>query len=257
MLPIDIRELAAWLTLGGYFFLRIGALMMSAPILGAASVPVRVRSILALLITLLMVSVTPSQPLPAFMSVEGFILAVNQVLIGLCMGFFVQMFFSVLVIAGQTLAMTMGLGFAVAVDPQNGVQVPVLSQFLVIFSTLIFLAIDGHLLLFSILADSFTVLPLRVGITTVDFFYQIVAWGGQMFALSMLLALPVLTALLIINITFGIVTRAAPQLNIFAVGFPVTLLAGFIFLLLSLPTLTEVIRSIFNQGFIFMQQALR
>ena len=147
----------------------------------------------------------------------------------------------------------MGLGFAMAVDPQNGVQVPVLSQLYVIFATLIFLSIDGHLILIQFLADSFILLPVSLTGWSNDFGINVVLLGSQMFLGALLLVLPALTAILLINVAFGVITRAAPQLNIFAVGFPVTILAGFVFITLSMPSVFERLVNMFDTG---LSQAL-
>jgi len=152
------------------------------------------------------------------------------------------------VVAGHSVATTMGLGFAMSVDPQNGVQVPVVSQFNVVLATLLFLAIDGHLMLIAALANSFSVFPIGSDAAAVNVFGAVVALGSALFASALLLALPTLTAILLINVAFGVVTRAAPQLNIFAVGFPVTILAGFLFMMLSLPTFMSALRRFLERG---------
>lgn len=238
-------------------FLRISALLIAAPVFGAESVPVRVRVLLAVLIAAVVApslpAVQPVDPLGA----AGLLLSAQQIIIGLAMGFIMQMVFAAIVIAGQSLAMTMGLGFAMSVDPQNGVQVPVLSQLYVILSTLIFLAIDGHLFLIRILVDSFTLVPVAIAPWQGDLLISVVLWASQMFAGALMLALPALTAVLLINISFGVITRAAPQLNIFAVGFPVTILVGFGFILLTMPTTFALLSQLFDSSLMQASQLLR
>jgi len=241
-------QLVAWTQSYYWPFLRISALLLAAPVFSASSFPVRGRILLAVLITALVVPSLPDLPDVEFLGPAGLLMAGQQVVIGLSMGFIVQLVFGAVVIAGQSLAMTMGLGFAMAVDPQNGVQVPVLSQLYVILATLIFLAIDGHLMLIQFLADSFTLLPIGLSGWRNDFAINVVLWGSQMFLSALLLALPALTAVLLINVAFGVITRAAPQLNIFAVGFPVTILAGFIFITLSMPSVFSRLISLFDAG---------
>ena len=247
------QQLVGWIE--GYYwpFLRLSALFLAAPIFSASSFPVRGRILLAVLTTAL---IAPS--LPAFPTVDplgpmGLAIAAQQIAIGLAMGLVVQMIFGAVVIAGQSLAMTMGLGFAMSVDPQNGVQVPVLSQFYVILATLIFLALDAHLVLIQHLVDSFTLLPVGFAGWSFGIAHNVVLSGSQMFMNALLLAIPSLTAVLLINIAFGVITRAAPQLNIFAVGFPVTIMAGFVFILLSLPTTLNLLQQMFDEG---LMQAL-
>lgn len=245
-MPLTENELLLLVQAYYWPFLRISALLIAAPVFGAASVPVRGRILLAVLVAAL---IAPSMPTSApvdLLGPIGMLLAAQQVLIGLAMGFVIQMTFAAIVVAGQALAMTMGLGFAMSVDPNNGVQVPVLSQLYVILSTLIFLAIDGHLILIRILADSFAYLPVGSALLQGDLAISVVLWGSQMFASALLLALPALTAVLLINISFGVITRAAPQLNIFAVGFPVTILVGFVFLLLTMPSMFSLLKVMFE-----------
>ncbi|MEZ5569440.1 MAG: flagellar biosynthetic protein FliR [Halioglobus sp.] len=231
-------------------FLRLSALFLAAPVFGAASVPVRVRIILAATITALAMPMLPPMPSVDVLSAAGLMLAAQQVLIGLTMGFIVQLIFGAAVIAGQTIAMTIGLGFAMSVDPQNGVQVPVLSQFYVILATLIFVAVDAHLFLIEFLVHSFTLLPVGALALRDTFAMDVVLLGSSMFLTSLLLVMPAMTAVLLINIAFGVITRAAPQLNIFAVGFPITILAGFVFIFLSLPSVFPLLEHMFQGGLI-------
>ena len=241
-------ELLAWLERFLWPFLRLSALFLAAPIFSAAGLPVRVRIVLAALLAML---VAPVLPVPApvdLISAAGALVSAQQVFVGLAMGFILQMVFAAAVVAGQALAMTMGLGFAMSVDPQNGVQVPVLSQLYVIVGTLIFLAIDGHLILIHSLIESFSLLPVGAPLLAGQTAMNVLSWGSQMFVASLLIAMPALTAVLLINIAFGVITRAAPQLNIFAVGFPVTILAGFIFIFLSLPVAFSLFIELFDDS---------
>lgn len=242
-------QLMQWVHHYSWPFVRVSALLMAAPVFGASSFPVRGRILLAVLVTTLLAPLLPSVPAVDPLSPLGLIMLAQQALIGLAMGFLLQMLFAAVVIAGQSLAVTMGLGFAMSVDPQNGVQVPVLSQFYVILATLIFLAVDGHLTLLGLVAESFETFPVGSPVWDFQFAIRLVAWASQMFLLALMMALPALTALLLINLAFGVITRAAPQLNIFAVGFPVTILAGFVFILLSLPAVSDLLNDMFAQGF--------
>jgi flagellar biosynthetic protein FliR len=242
------EQMAIWTQSYYWPFLRLSALFLASPIFSASSFPVRGRILLAVLVTALIVPSLPELPMVEPLSAVGLLLAGQQVVIGLAMGFILQMVFGAVVIGGQSLAMTMGLGFAMAVDPQNGVQVPVLSQLYVILATLIFLVIDGHLVLIQFLADSFTLLPVGLSGWQEDVSLRVVLWGSQMFLSALLLVLPALTAVLLINVAFGVITRAAPQLNIFAVGFPVTIMAGFVFITLSMPSVFSRITSMFDAG---------
>ncbi|MCB1679680.1 MAG: flagellar biosynthetic protein FliR [Halioglobus sp.] len=256
-MPMTDSELLALLQAWYWPFLRVSALLLAAPIFGAGSVPVRARVLLGVLVAALLAPSLPATPAVDVVSPAGILLAAQQLLIGLAMGFVLQMAFAAIVIAGQSLAMTMGLGFAMSVDPQNGVQVPVLSQLYVILATLIFLAIDGHLVLIRLVADSFATLPVGAAPTGGELALGVVLWAGQMFACALLLALPALSAVLLVNISFGVITRAAPQLNIFAVGFPVTITVGFAFILLSMSSMVSVLQGFFDDSLAQALQLLR
>jgi len=232
-------ELTTWLATLLWPFMRIGAMFAAAPIFSARSVPVRIRIILAFLIAWLLVPVLPAPPNVDLISGQALLISVHQVLIGVAMGFILQMVFAAFVIAGQSIAMAMGLGFASMIDPQNGMQVPVVSQVFLIMVTLVFLALNGHLVLIDVLAKSFENLPVGMMVPSRDGFWQLVNWGSDMFTGGMLIALPAVAALLLVNLAFGVTTRAAPQLNIFAVGFPIMIMVGLAFIILTLPTITS------------------
>ena len=218
-------------------FLRIAGLIMVAPVFGARMVSMRVRVALCAALTYLIVPLLPPAPLLEPLGLAAMLVAAQEVVIGIAMGFTVQMVFDALVIGGQTMAMSMGLGFAMLVDPQRGVSVPVLSQFLVIIGILVFLALDGHLALLRLLADSFVLLPVGQGLSR-NGVETLINWGTDMFAGALRLALPGVVALLVVNTAFGVMSRAAPTLNLFAVGFPVALLLGFVILVINIPNFT-------------------
>ena len=228
-----IALLQAWL----WPLFRIAALLSVAPVIGTRSVPVRVRLIMALAITAVIVPVLPPMPTIDPISAPGLLVLGQQVLIGLVLGTAVRFMFMVFEVAGQVIAMQMGLGFAAMVDPQTGNQVPVISQFYLIMATLAFLSLNGHLLLFRILADSFTTLPVGGGGLNLNSLQALIGWTGWLFANAVLIALPAIVALTVINVSFGVMTRAAPQMNIFAVGFPIMMITGVIVMFLTLTTL--------------------
>lgn len=242
------EQVVAQLQLYLWPFLRVSAMMLVAPLLSSAQITVRVRIILALAIAVLIAPLLPAPPPVSPASGPGLLLALREVAVGLVMGFVMQLVFGAVVVAGHSIAVTMGLGFAMTVDPQHGVQVPVISQVIVVLATLLFLAIDGHLALFAAVAESFALLPLAALTPVTPVFSSVVSLGSQLFAIGLLLALPTLTAVLMINVAFGVITRAAPQLNIFAVGFPVTIFAGFLFMYLALPAFLGAMRRFLEAG---------
>jgi flagellar biosynthetic protein FliR len=200
-------------------------------------IPVRARLIVALLLTWVVIPVIPQVPALDPLSPAGVLVTIQQMIIGMAIGFSLQLVFATLIIAGQTIAMGMGLGFAQMVDPQNGVSVPVIGQYYVVMATLLFLALNGHLALIQMLVDSFSFLPIGLESLTREDLRSIAYWGTRMFADSMMVALPAVAAILLVNLSFGVVSRSAPQLNIFGVGFPVTLTLGFLVLIFAVPNL--------------------
>lgn len=217
-------------------FFRIGAMLMIAPLFGARLIPARVRIILAFALGAAIAPLIPSVPAFDTFSSEAVLAIAQELIIGGTMGFMVQMVFDAIIIGSQTIAMGMGLGFAMLVDPQRGVNVPILSQFFVIMTTMMFLALGGHLILIQVLVQSFTTLPPGGAGLGQDGFWTVLSWGSEMFAGAVLVALPAVVALLIVNFAYGVISRAAPTLNLFAVGFPATILLGFLILQASFQT---------------------
>lgn len=249
-------DVMSWMAMYLWPLFRIAALVSVSPIFGAQNVPVRVRVGLSLAITLVVAPALPPMPTVDPVSSTGLVIIVQQILIGLTMGFALRLVFSAFVLAGQIIGQTMGLGFASLVDPQNGVQVPVVSQFYLILTTLIFLSLNGHLILIEVLYGSFTTLPVgEHGITT-NGLWGIVIWGGQVFSGAVLVSLPAMTALLVVNVAFGVMTRASPQLNIFAIGFPVMILLGVLIMMMTLPVLIPQLTYMMNEAFIVIQQQI-
>ncbi len=249
MLTFTSAQIAGWVGSALWPFVRIGAMLAVAPIFAGRMVSARIRIILALALTWVLVPVIPPAPAVDPLSAEGLLITVQQVAIGVAMGFVVQLVFGAVVIAGQSIAVGMGLGFSAVVDPQSGVQVPVISQFYSITATLLFLALDGHLLLIQILAATFHSLPVGpIGLSRADL-WHLAGWGTQMFAGAIAIALPALLSLILVNLAFGMVTKAAPQMNIFAVGFPVTILVGFVLILVTLPALGDQFQALAGAAF--------
>lgn len=233
-------------------FLRIGAMLMASPIFGAKTVSVQTRILLAFALTWMVLPMLPEVPNVDPLTPEGFLIGLHQVVIGISMGFVMHLAFGATVIMGQTLGMSMGLGFASVVDPQNGVQVPVVSQFFTLLATLIFLSMNGHVILISILLDSFQTVPVGGGGWHSDVPRTIALWASRMFSSALLMALPVITTVLLVNLALGVITRTAPQLNIFAIGFPIAIMVGLSMMILVLPIFMQQIMSLFAEAFDFL-----
>lgn len=237
-------------------FIRIAALVSVAPIFGTHTVPARVKLIIAASLTIMVAPILPKIEYIDPLSFEGMMVTFHQILIGIAIGFMVTFVFSALVVGGQVIAQLMGLGFASLNDPQNGVSVPVVGQLYTIIATLIFLVMNGHLLLVNLLVSSYHTLPIGDFGLSPDKIWQLVLWSKWIFITAVLIALPSLTALLLVNIAFGVMTRASPQLNIFAVGFPITILLGFVVMLITLPYFIPKLQQSFEQVFHFIGSTL-
>jgi len=256
MLTLGIDQIAIWL--GSFFwpFVRISAMMMAAPVFGARMLPVRIRILMALSVSILTVPLLPAVPAVDPISLAASNILLQQILIGVATGFIIQMVFQSLVIAGEAIANGMGLGFARMVDPANGVQVPVISQFFVVLATLLFVILNGHLLLIELIVRSFQILPIGDTGLSLPAIKSVVNWAGQMFIGGLMISLPAVTALMVVNISMGVITRAAPQLNIFAVGFPLMILLGFIFLAATLPTVFSQFTQMLMVAFEYIAQLM-
>lgn len=235
---------------------RIAALIMTAPIFGARTVPRRLRAGFSVLVAFAMLPVLPAPPAVDVFSPASVLIIVQQLLIGVMMGFALQVVMTAVTTGGQMIAMQMGLGFAAMVDPQNGAQTPVLSQFYVVMVVLIFLALNGHLVMFEVLYDSFISMPIGTATMPLDSLWMLIRWSGQIFAGAVGMAIPAIASLLIVNFAFGIMTRAAPQLNIFAIGFPITMILGFGVIVATLPSVLPHSSGMFNDAYHLMRDMI-
>jgi flagellar biosynthetic protein FliR len=257
MISFTSAQLDAWITAFLFPLARIFGLLASAPIFNNAAQPQRIRLAFGLVITLALVPVLPPMPAIAPGSWTGMLTLAQQMLIGLMLGFTLRIAFAVIDVAGEIIGFQMSLSFAVFYDPQNAGQTPVLSEFLGLLAMLIFLALNGHLLTLQVLAESFRLLPVTATPFAAGSFASMLAWSSVLFSAGLLLALPLITALLISNLAMGVLARVAPQLNIFAVGFPVTLTAGFIVLMFSIPYFGTAMERLFDNAFRAMEAVLR
>jgi flagellar biosynthetic protein FliR len=252
---VELSELQTQLAALFWPFVRIGACLMVAPIFGARYVPRRIRIVLSGVLALLVAPLLPQNP-AAVLSSAGVVTTAQQVLIGAVMGFCLQLVFDAMALGGQLLANGMGLGFAFNVDPLRGVSTPALGQLFILVGSLLFLSLNGHLAIVQMLADSFRWLP--VGAQGIDGagLEQLSNWGTSLFAGALRIALPGMTALVIVNLAFGIVSRAAPALNLFAVGLPVTLVVGLVIVLFSFTGMQSSFVAMIEESFAFLRGIL-
>jgi len=251
-IALTTGQLETWVAQGFFPFARIGACFMVAPVFGARFVPSRTRIILAVAITALVVPLIPAPAIEPF-SGQGVVVVFQQLLIGIALGFALQVVFDALALAGQLLANSMGLSFAFNVDPLRGSSTPALGQLYVVLATLTFLALGGHAAIIEVLVAGLYAMPVGVTGLGHDGLWALILWGGTLFSGAISVALPGVTALLVVNLAFGVVSRAAPSLNLFAVGFPVSLVIGLLVVLASIGPMQETFTGLLAQAFDFVR----
>lgn len=248
MISIDAAEVDAWLTAFLYPLMRMLALMSSAPLLSHTSVPVPVRIGLAVLLTILVAPTLPVMAAVSPLSATGMLLIMQQVIAGIALGLAMQLAFAAVSLAGDMIGLQMGLSFAVFIDPQNSDQTPIIGGFLSMLLMLVFTAINGHLMVISALVESFQAFPVKVDGMTGFHWHQLAAAGSQVFSAGLQIALPVIGAMMLANLALGVLTRTAPQLNLFAVGFPITVIVGLLMLFFGMPYLLPVLEHVLMDG---------
>ncbi|WP_369601751.1 flagellar biosynthetic protein FliR [Hahella sp. SMD15-11] len=229
MIELTDSQIGAWVGQILWPLFRIASFLMVMPVVGTQIVPPRVRLVLAILLTSVVAPQVQQVPAVDPLSLSAFTIVLQQVLIGVALGFVLVILFQLFAVAGQAIAMQMGLGFASMVDPANGISVAALGQFYLMLVTLLFLAMNGHLVAFTVIAESFDVLPISENGISPAGWGLIVSRMSWLFAGALMIALPAVTALLLVNVAFGVMTRAAPQMNIFSIGFPVSVVLGLLF----------------------------
>lgn len=249
MLSVTATQLDAWLAALMFPLARLLGLFATAPIFSNRGVSVRVRLAIGLGVGIALLPVMPAMPAVPPGSGVGLMIMVQQMFIGIAIGFMLRIVFAAIDMAGSLIGMQMGLSFAIFFDPDAGGQTAVLSDFMSLVATLLFLAINGHLIMIDLLVRSFEWLPVGTASVSADGWGYIARAGTAVFATGLLLSLPVVAVLLVANIALGILTRAAPQLNLFAIGFPITLAMGFFALMLIMTNFGPVVQSLFERGF--------
>ncbi len=257
MISVSSAQLDAWIIAFVYPLTRILALLATAPVFSNIAVSVQTRLILGLAISFALTPALPPLPAIAPDSWIGMLVLAQQVLIGVLLGFTLRLIFTAVDVAGELIGLQMGLGFASFYDPQTAAQTPVMAEFLSLIATLLFLALNGHLLTLSALAESFTLLPISATPFAAKGLAAVLSWAATIFSTGVFLALPLIAALLIANIALGVLARIAPALNIFAVGFPVTIVAGFTVLTVSLPYMGAALERLYDSGFVALSGIMR
>ncbi|WP_237173795.1 flagellar biosynthetic protein FliR [Paracandidimonas lactea] len=249
MLDVNIDQLYAWINAFLWPFFRIMALAGAAPVLGESSIPTRVKVGLSALLALAIAPALDPLPQVPTASISALWLAIQQVLIGLALGLVMRITFAAVQTAGEFVGLQMGLSFASFFDPGTGANTAVLSRIMNVMATLLFLALNGHLLMLGTVLRTFDVLPIAPGALDVNGWGVLLEWSSQVLVSGMLLALPLIIILLTINLALGILNRTAQQLSVFAVGFPISLLTGLVLLTIVLPQSSPFLAHLFEQGY--------
>lgn len=237
-----LADAELWLSAVFWPFVRLLALFMTAPVLSHKSIPRRAKIGLALIVAFIVApAATSASPAPGIFTAGAPLLLLQQTLLGVMMGFAVKVVFAAVDLAGNMIGLQMGLSFATFVDPVNANQTPLVGSFLNLLATLLFLALDGHLTLIAAATQSFELAPISTQFFAGIGWEKLLALGTGLFQLGLHLSLPVLATMLIINLTLGVMSRAAPQLNLFSVGFPLTALTGIVLFALFLPNMMSAL----------------
>lgn len=254
MFEVSVPQIYAWIAQYFFPFCRVAAFFMMLPVLSTQLVPQRIRLGLAMATTLLIAPLLDPMPPVELLSLSALLIILQQIMIGLALGFIVQILFQIFVIGGQAVAMQNGLGFATLVDPVNGISVASISQVYLMTVNLLFFAFNGHLAVIHLLADSFRTLPVSdIGIV-MDRYFDMVNLGSWMFTGALMVAMPSTIALLVVNIAFGVIARVAPQMNIIAVGFPFTMVMGLIIIWLTLANVLPQYENLSEEALRFMSE---
>ena len=219
--------------------LRIGAFMISSPMFGARWMPLKIRIIMSFMLSMSIAGQVELVDVEIITSLPGIMIMATEITIGLAAGLILTIWFAGALLAGEKIASTAGLGFAAQVDPSTGGQTPVVSQILYLFLTVIFLSLDGHLIVIRIMLESYSMLPLGHVPDMGVLVEAGISAAGSMFFVGAIIMLPVAIILLMINVSIGVITRSAPQLNLFSFGFPISMLGVFIVLYFSAGTLSS------------------
>ncbi|MES2770539.1 MAG: flagellar biosynthetic protein FliR [Pseudomonadota bacterium] len=248
MLSFTSGELNGWIVAFFFPLTRILALLVLAPPFNNAALSPRVRVTLGVAIALAITPALPPMPNIDPASGLGLWIMAQQMLIGFAMGFAMRLVFSAIDMAGNLISAQMGLGFATFYDPMSSAQTPVISEVLGMLALMLLMASNGHLMILATLTYSFTALPISLTALGSAPWLSLAESGGKVFYSGLLLALPIIVALLITNIALSVLSRAAPQLNLFAIGFGVTLAIGFGLLIIGMSYLAEPLQKLFELG---------
>ena len=248
MLTFSSAQLMGWIGMYLWPFLRVLSLFMAAPVFSDRAIPMRVKIGLGVAVAVVIAPTLPLQQQVSLDSAQTFPLAVQQIMIGLALGFMVRLAMAGIEMAGELIGLQMGLSFAGFFDPQSKQDGTAVGSWLGVIAMLIFLGINGHLLLIHTLTESFQSFPIGESMFSFHDIKSLIATGAEVFRLGLQLALPFIAVLLIVNLSLGVMVRVAPQLNLMSIGMPATITTGFASLYLLMPYLEQPITRALERG---------
>lgn len=236
---------------------RIGGLMLSVPVFSSNLISARIKMAFVFALGVICSSMVPPQMSFLHFNVMFLAYLFEELALGILMGFVLDLVFQVFLLGGQIIAMQAGLGFATMVDPSSKASVPLIAQFYLLMVTLVFLSLNGHLLILDTLIQSFKLMP--IGQVNIDngLIWPVLNFSGWMFKEGVLVAIPAILSLLIVSMSFGVMARVSPQLNIFSIGFPITLLMGIVIIYMTLPGVASQISDSLAEGMNLLKGMLR
>lgn len=239
MITLSEAQLAAWISPIFWPFIRVLAMFTSAPVFSSRVFPVRARIGLAFLVALVCQAGLPEAPVIGFADARAPGVLMQQVGVGLCIGFAVRLVFAAVELAGEVVGFQMGLNFASFFDPSMGGQSSAVAIFFSRMTSLLFVVMNGHLMVLMAVNRSFQSFPIDQNFLQALGRMQLYKLGTDLFASALWIALPMIGMLMFTNLALGIISRVAPQLNIFAIGFPITLVVGIVGIAFTLPMLDQ------------------
>ena len=248
MITFSEAQLMAWLSPILWPFLRVLAVFSVAPVFSMRAVPMRVKVGLAFLVALCAQGVLVDQPVVNINGRDAFGAVAQQVAVGLAIGFSVRLVFAAVELAGELIGLQMGLNFASFFDPSSNAQISAVARFFGHMSMLLFVVINGHLLILMAVVKSFDRFPVNGNFLQALGQMRLYELGASLFASALWIALPMIALLLFVNLTLGIISRVAPQMNIYSVGFPVTLTVGMLGIVATLPLLEQPVLALMQQA---------
>lgn len=248
MISLTEAQVVAWLSPLIWPFLRVLAVFTSAPIFSSRAFPVRARIGLALLIAIAAQPSLSGQPVISITGPEAFGAVAQQLGIGLAIGFTVRLVFSAVELAGEVVGFQMGLNFAAFFNPSLNTQSSAVATFFGQMSTFLFIVMNGHLMVLMAIIKSFDAFPVDQNFLEATRQLKLYSLGSDLFASALWIALPMLGMMMFVNLGLGIVSRVAPQMNIYAIGFPITLTVGLIGITVTLPMLDQPLMALMERA---------